>query len=68
MDPDQRPAPVVQLFAHHDRLCPECGAQTLTVVVAEITLGAETRDAGGWAHCTACDAMPHPTMEVPDGR
>ncbi|MFF1468043.1 hypothetical protein [Streptomyces mirabilis] len=57
----------VDLAATHDHLCPVCGQEALTVVrVALVVDSGEQRPAGGWAHCTACDATPHPTLEEPD--
>lgn len=57
----------VDLAATHDHLCPECGQEALTVVTVRLwPISGEQRLAGGWAHCTACDATPHPTLEVTD--
>lgn len=57
----------VDLAATHDHPCPECGQEALTVVTVFLRLiQGEKRTAGGWAHCTACDATPHPTLEDSD--
>lgn len=57
----------VDLAATHDHLCPACGQEALTLVTVRLlTDSGEQRPAGGWAHCTACDATPHPTMETED--
>jgi hypothetical protein len=62
---DRRGAVDLQLTRDH--LCPACGAEALAVVTATLTADSgERRPAGGWAHCLACDATPHPTLEVPD--
>ncbi|MER7842200.1 hypothetical protein ABTY98_41555 [Streptomyces sp. NPDC096040] len=54
----------VDLQATHDHLCPVCGQEALTVVTVTLVLDNGRRhQAGGWAHCTVCDATPHPTME-----
>ncbi|MEU0947652.1 hypothetical protein ABZ379_33870 [Streptomyces canus] len=59
--------PTVDLAATHDHLCPACGQEALTLVTVRLTTDSgEQRKAGGWAHCTACDATPHPTLEEPD--
>ncbi|WP_327594689.1 hypothetical protein [Streptomyces chartreusis] len=58
----------VDLQATHDHLCPVCGQEALTVVTVRLwPIAGEQRKAGGWAHCTACDATPHPTLEDPRG-
>ncbi|MGW1989587.1 hypothetical protein [Embleya sp. NPDC001921] len=72
-DQEQEQGPAAQGLAvyaeaYHDRLCPACGRQTLTVVVVRIHPHDRDVDAGGWAHCSGCDATPHPTMEVPGER
>ncbi|MET7720671.1 hypothetical protein [Streptomyces mirabilis] len=57
----------VDLQATHDHLCPKCGQEALTLVTVRLwPVQGEQRTAGGWAHCTACDATPHPTMEDSD--
>jgi len=57
----------VDLAATHDHLCPVCGQEALTVVTVRLwPIQGEQRKAGGWAHCTACDATPHPTLEDSD--
>ncbi|MFF4900448.1 hypothetical protein [Streptomyces sp. NPDC001068] len=54
----------VDMQATHDHPCPACGREALTLVTVRLhTDSGEQRHAGGWAHCTACDATPHPTME-----
>lgn len=59
---------LIDLQLTHDRLCPACGAEALAVVTATLTADSgERRTAGGWAHCLACDATPHPTLEDPRG-
>ncbi|PSK57976.1 hypothetical protein B0E38_01821 [Streptomyces sp. 111WW2] len=59
------PSPIT-LTAERDRPCPACGREALTVVtVALVVDSGESRTAGGWAHCTACDAIPHPLWESP---
>ncbi|MGW3971198.1 hypothetical protein ACWEFD_18100 [Streptomyces ardesiacus] len=58
----------VDLQATHDHLCPACGQEALTIVTVRLwPIQGEQRKAGGWAHCTACDATPHPTLEDPRG-
>lgn len=66
-EPSDNPVPVVHATARHDLTCADCGRPMLTVVTVAILLPEGSRDVGGWAHCRACDATPHPTMEVPGG-
>lgn len=58
----------VDLQLAHDRPCPTCGAEALSLVTVTYLPedGGGRRPAGGWAHCSACDATPHPLLEVPD--
>lgn len=57
----------VELAATHGHLCPVCGQEALTLVTVRLsTASGGQRTAGGWAHCTACDATPHPTLEDSD--
>ncbi|WP_328427903.1 hypothetical protein [Streptomyces sp. NBC_00443] len=50
--------PVIDLAAKRDRPCPACGAEALTVVSVTVVEGRTRREVGGWAFCTACDAVP----------
>ncbi|MYX39022.1 MULTISPECIES: hypothetical protein [unclassified Streptomyces] len=48
------------------RRCPECAEDALTVITVSVVVPDGSRPAGGWAVCTACNALPHPRLELPD--
>jgi hypothetical protein len=67
-EPPTDPTGFVTLTGRHDLTCGGCDQPALSVVTVSVLLPEGSRDAGGFAHCRACDATPHPTMEVPSGR